>query len=78
LAREGCSARVWNCIAQAGNTVSASIPLAMAQVQDEVPAGAVVAMPSVGAGGPGYRPDVLSTGCVLIRMGDQADDAGRN
>jgi 3-oxoacyl-[acyl-carrier-protein] synthase III len=70
--------RVWNCIARAGNTVSASIPLAMAEVQDQLPAGMLVAMPSVGAGGPGYRPDVLSTGCVLIRTGEKADEADRN
>lgn len=63
------SPKVWNCIAQTGNTVSASIPLAMAAVQDQLPPGSLVAMPSVGAGGPGYRPDVLSTGCVLVRMG---------
>jgi 3-oxoacyl-[acyl-carrier-protein] synthase-3 len=61
--------RVWDCIAQMGNTVSASIPSAMAEVQDKIPAGAVVGMPAVGAEGPGYVPDVLSTGCVLIRMG---------
>ena len=36
-----------------------------------VPAGVLVAMPSVGAGGPGYRPDVLSTGCVLIRRSNR-------
>jgi 3-oxoacyl-[acyl-carrier-protein] synthase III len=62
--------KVWNCLEHTGNTVSASIPLAMAKVQDQMPAGVLVAMPSVGAGGPGYRPDVLSTGCVLIRTGD--------
>ncbi len=61
---------VWDCIKDSGNTVSASIPLAMADVQDQLTAGMLVAMPSVGAGGPGYRPDVLSTGCVLIRTGD--------
>ncbi|MCO6453706.1 MAG: hypothetical protein J5I93_00180 [Pirellulaceae bacterium] len=60
---------VWNCFERAGNTVSASIPLAMAQVQDQLPPGALVALPSVGAGGPGYRPDVLSHGCVLLRTG---------
>jgi len=59
--------RVWSCIEQVGNTVSASIPTAMANVQDQLPRGALVAMPSVGAGGPGYRPNVLSTGCVLVR-----------
>jgi 3-oxoacyl-[acyl-carrier-protein] synthase-3 len=61
--------RVWNCIENTGNTVSASIPLAMSAVQDQLPAGSLVALPSVGAGGPGYRPDVLSTGCVLLRVG---------
>ena len=61
--------RVWDCIDQAGNTVSASIPNAMACVQDQLSPGLIVALPSVGAGGPGYRPDVLSTGCVLIRWG---------
>ena len=67
----GCTAltKVWNGIENAGNTVSASIPLAMADVQDRLPPQAIVAMPSVGAGGPGYRPDVLSTGCVLLRIG---------
>jgi 3-oxoacyl-[acyl-carrier-protein] synthase-3 len=65
----GKTAKVWNCIAHHGNTVSATIPLAMADVQDRLSPGALVGMPSVGAGGPGYRPDVLSTGCVLIRMG---------
>jgi 3-oxoacyl-[acyl-carrier-protein] synthase-3 len=70
--------KVWNCIEHAGNTVSASIPLAMAEVQDQVPPGALVVMPSVGAGGPGYRPDVLSTGCVLVRMGDRAEEAHGN
>jgi 3-oxoacyl-[acyl-carrier-protein] synthase III len=64
--------KVWNCVKNTGNTVSASIPLAMAEVQDRLPAGVLVAMPSVGAGGPGYRPDVLSTGCVLARMDDRA------
>lgn len=61
---------VWNCIENTGNTVSASIPLAMSDVQERLPRGSLVAMPSVGAGGPGYRPDVLSTGCVLIRTGE--------
>jgi len=61
--------KVWNCIQHVGNTVSASIPTAMAAVQDQLPPGALVAMPSVGAGGPGYRPDVLSNGCVLVRFG---------
>jgi 3-oxoacyl-[acyl-carrier-protein] synthase III len=64
----GDPVQVWDCIADCGNTVSASIPLAMARVQDALPDGLLVAMPSVGAGGPGYRPDVLSTGCVLIRV----------
>ena len=59
--------KVWNCIEHMGNTVSASIPLAMSQLQDQIPSDSIVAMPSVGAGGPGYRPDVLSTGCVLTR-----------
>jgi len=67
---------VWNCIAHTGNTVSASIPLAMATVQDQLPAGSLVAMPSVGAGGPGYRPDVLSTGCVLVRMSEGTASGG--
>ena len=62
--------KVWNCIKHTGNTVSASIPLAMAQLQDQLPVGTLVAMPSVGAGGPGYRPDILSNGCVLARMGE--------
>ncbi len=62
-------AKVWNCMQHTGNTVSASIPSAMSNVQDELPVGSLVAMPSVGAGGPGYRPDVLSTGCVLVRIG---------
>jgi 3-oxoacyl-[acyl-carrier-protein] synthase III len=61
--------RVWNCMAHHGNTVSASIPVAMATVQDHLPANTLIAMPSVGAGGPGYRPDVLSVGCVLCRTG---------
>jgi 3-oxoacyl-[acyl-carrier-protein] synthase-3 len=74
LAAEGCqSPHVWDCIKNSGNTVSASIPLAMAEVQDKLPPGVLVAMPSVGAGGPGYRPDTLSTGCVLVRTGDQVD-----
>ena len=64
---------VWNCIKDSGNTVSASIPLAMSEVQDRLPKGVLVAMPSVGAGGPGYRPDVLSTGCVLVRTGGSID-----
>jgi 3-oxoacyl-[acyl-carrier-protein] synthase-3 len=64
------SPQVWDCIKNSGNTVSASIPLAMAEVQDRLPPGVLVAMPSVGAGGPGYRPDTLSTGCVLVRTGD--------
>jgi 3-oxoacyl-[acyl-carrier-protein] synthase III len=67
-AAAGQPIKVWDCIADSGNTVSASIPLAMAAVQDELPDGLLVAMPSVGAGGPGYRPDILSTGCVLIRV----------
>ena len=41
----------------------------MTSVQDQLSPGAIVAMPSVGESGPGYRPDVLSTGCVLIRAG---------
>ncbi|MBB73082.1 MAG: hypothetical protein CMJ75_01070 [Planctomycetaceae bacterium] len=61
---------IWKCIEHVGNTVSASIPTAMAMVQEQLPPGAVVAMPSVGAGGPGYRPDTLSTGCVLARVPD--------
>ncbi len=65
----GRSVKVWDCIENTGNTVSASIPLAMAAVQNRLRPGAIVAMPSVGAGGPGYRPDVLSTGCVLARIG---------
>jgi 3-oxoacyl-[acyl-carrier-protein] synthase-3 len=69
LRQTEATVKVWNCIEHTGNTVSASIPLAMASVQDKLPLGAIVAMPSVGAGGPGYRPDVLSTGCVLVRMG---------
>lgn len=64
----GRTARVWDCIGTHGNTVSATIPLAMADIQDQLTPGTLVAMPSVGAGGPGYRPDVLSTGCVLIRV----------
>ncbi len=63
----GETLKVWNCIRDAGNTVSASIPLAMSEVQDEIPAGAMVGMPSVGAGGPGYRPEILSTGCVIVK-----------
>ena len=78
FSEDGDPAKVWNCIRHAGNTVSASIPLAMAEVQDQLPAGVLVAMPSVGAGGPGYRPDVLSTGCVLIRTSDDADEAHGN
>lgn len=62
--------RVWDCIKDSGNTVSASIPLAMAEAQDRIEPGVLVGMPSVGAGGPGYRPSVLSTGCVLVRTGD--------
>jgi 3-oxoacyl-[acyl-carrier-protein] synthase III len=67
--------RVWNCIARNGNTVSASIPVAMEVVQHHLPPGALVAMPSVGAGGPGYRPDVLSVGCVLCRSGEAGSAA---
>jgi 3-oxoacyl-[acyl-carrier-protein] synthase III len=74
----GETARVWNCIGHVGNTVSASIPLAMAEVQDQLPPGVLVAMPSVGAGGPGYRPEVLSTGCVLIRTGSGTDEVHGN
>ena len=59
---------ILKCIEHVGNTVSASIPTAMATVQEQLPPGALVAMPSVGAGGPGYRPDVLSTGCILLRV----------
>jgi 3-oxoacyl-[acyl-carrier-protein] synthase-3 len=77
LAERSSPCRVWNCFRDCGNTVSASIPLAMAEVQDELPAGHLVAMPSVGAGGPGYRPDVLSVGCVVIRSGDRSADRGR-
>jgi 3-oxoacyl-[acyl-carrier-protein] synthase III len=64
---------VWDCIKDSGNTVSASIPLAMAEVQDQLQPGAIVGMPSVGAGGPGYRPFALSTGCVLLRTGNVGD-----
>lgn len=77
LDRQLARCRVWNCFRDCGNTVSASIPLAMAQVQDHLPAGQLVAMPSVGAGGPGYRPDVLSVGCVLVRTGTPAAEGGR-
>ena len=66
----GLTPRVWDCIKDSGNTVSASIPLAMAEVQDRLQPGQLVGMPSVGAGGPGYRPFVLSTGCVLVCAGD--------
>jgi 3-oxoacyl-[acyl-carrier-protein] synthase III len=69
-------AEVWNCVADTGNTVSASIPLAMSAVQDRLSSGSLVAMPSVGAAGPGYRPDVLSTGCVLLRVGKQRIEGG--
>jgi 3-oxoacyl-[acyl-carrier-protein] synthase III len=72
-ANGGQSPHVWQCVKDSGNTVSASIPLAMAEVQDRLPPGVVVAMPSVGAGGPGYRPCTLSTGCVLVRTGDLAN-----
>lgn len=63
-------AEVWDRISNWGNTVSASIPLAMSEVQQTLPPGSLVALPSVGAGGPGYRPDILSHGCVLCRMGE--------
>lgn len=66
----GADVKVWDCLARTGNTVSASIPIAMAQIQDQLESGILLAMPSVGAGGPGYRPNVLSTGCVLVRTGD--------
>ena len=49
--------RVWDRIKNSGNTVSASIPAAMSEVQDKLPDGCVIGMPAVGAGGPGYRPD---------------------
>jgi 3-oxoacyl-[acyl-carrier-protein] synthase III len=62
-------AEVCSCIEHMGNTVSASIPSAMSKVQDRLAFGSLVAMPSVGAGGPGYRPDVLSAECVLLRIG---------
>lgn len=68
LCAAAADVKVWKCIEHTGNTVSASIPLAMSEVQDRLPAQAILAMPSVGAGGPGYRPDVLSTGCVLVRI----------
>jgi 3-oxoacyl-[acyl-carrier-protein] synthase III len=58
---------VWNFIGDAGNTVSASIPTAMSKAQTHLADRALTALPSVGAGGPGYRPDILSIGCVLTR-----------
>lgn len=64
----GVGAKVWNQIEHHGNTVSATIPLAMADAQSSLSPSALVAMPSVGAGGPGYRPEVLSIGCVLARV----------
>ncbi len=73
-ANGGPAPRVWDCIHHSGNTVSASIPLAMAEVQDRLEPGVLVGMPSVGAGGPGYRPSVLSTGCVLVRTGDHGKE----
>lgn len=75
LSESGGKPHVWDCIRNMGNTVSASIPLAMSQVQDKLPGGALVGMPSVGAGGPGYRPEVLSTGCVLIRTVERSDES---
>ncbi len=60
--------KVWNCIQDAGNTVSASIPLAMSDSWEKIGAPGVLAMPSVGAGGPGYKPDHLSHGCVLAKL----------
>jgi 3-oxoacyl-[acyl-carrier-protein] synthase-3 len=66
--------KVWDCVENCGNTVSASIPLAMAEVQNELTSGVIVAMPSVGAGGPGYRPDVLSTGCVLVKTANPTNE----
>ena len=63
----GSIPKVWNTIQDSGNTVSASIPTAMTHAQSHIEANSVTCMPSVGAGGPGYRPDFLSVGCVLIR-----------
>lgn len=60
-------ARVWNCIHDMGNVSAASIPSAMAKIQDELPRGSLIAMPAVGAGSPGFRRNWLTRGSVLVQ-----------
>jgi 3-oxoacyl-[acyl-carrier-protein] synthase III len=59
------------CLEQWGNTSSASIPIAMSELQDTLPRGAIVAMPAVGAGSPLCAPQKLTVGSVLVRMGQR-------
>jgi len=67
----GTEAKVWNCIQEMGNVSAASIPAAMAMMQDELEPGALIAMPAVGAGSPGFREGWLTRGCVLARVKEQ-------
>ena len=61
---------VWNEIADQGNVSAASIPTALSRVQEGIDPGEIVAMPSVGAGSPGFREGWLTAGCVLARKTD--------
>lgn len=62
---------VWDRIGRSGNTAAASIPIAMADIQNDaaIRTRDIVALPAVGARGPGFVPGKLSAGCVLIRKG---------
>ena len=59
------SIRVHNCIHGMGNISAASVPAAMAMIQDSIDPNALIAMPTVGAGSPGFRKNALTRGCVL-------------
>ncbi|MBU0458159.1 hypothetical protein KJ652_04185 [Patescibacteria group bacterium] len=60
------SIRIHNCIRNIGNVSAASIPTAMSMVQDELEPHSLIAMPTVGAGSPGFRKNALTRGCILV------------
>jgi len=61
-------AKVWNLIEHMSNVSAVSIPAATEMMQDELESGALLAMPAVGAGSPGFREGWLTRGCVLVRV----------
>lgn len=68
LARDGFSEiTVVDYIQHMGNVAGCSIPATLAKLQDELPAGKVVACPTVGAG-PDLQPGTLTQGIVVFRV----------